>query len=69
LYDTILTTGEEVRCFWGRKVTGAAILFWLNKYMTMLYLVWNLGNLLDLPNNVCVVLSASLGGTQTNLAT
>ncbi|TBU41855.1 hypothetical protein BD309DRAFT_867468, partial [Dichomitus squalens] len=54
LYDTILTTGEEVRCFWGRKVTGAAILFWLNKYMTMLYLVWNLGNLLDLPNNVCV---------------
>ncbi|TBU54967.1 hypothetical protein BD310DRAFT_934758 [Dichomitus squalens] len=55
LYDTILTTGEEVRCFWGRKVTGAAILFWLNKYMTMLYLVWNLGNLLDLPNNSCTL--------------
>ncbi|EJF61357.1 hypothetical protein DICSQDRAFT_35794, partial [Dichomitus squalens LYAD-421 SS1] len=42
LYDTIITTGEEIRCFWGRKITGAVILFWLNKYMTMLVLVWGL---------------------------
>ena len=35
-YDLLITTGEEVRCFWGRRVTGAAILFWLNKYMAIL---------------------------------
>ena len=39
LYDAIITTGEDVRCFWGRKVAGAAILFWLNKYVTSLPLV------------------------------
>ncbi|EJF61393.1 hypothetical protein DICSQDRAFT_37519, partial [Dichomitus squalens LYAD-421 SS1] len=42
LYDAVLTTGQEVTYFWGRRVTGATILFWLNKYMTMLYMVWNL---------------------------
>ncbi|TBU52353.1 hypothetical protein BD310DRAFT_832408, partial [Dichomitus squalens] len=42
LYDSMITSGEEIRCFWGRKITGAAILFWLNKYMTVLDLVWNL---------------------------
>ncbi|TBU52422.1 hypothetical protein BD310DRAFT_832199, partial [Dichomitus squalens] len=42
LYDSIITTGEEIRCFWGRRVTGAAILYWLIKYMTMLDLVWEL---------------------------
>ena len=38
LYDAIIITGEEIRCFWGRKLTGAAVLFWLNKYMTAFYL-------------------------------
>ncbi|TBU22649.1 hypothetical protein BD311DRAFT_675584, partial [Dichomitus squalens] len=45
LYDSTITTGEEIRCFWGRKITGAAILLWLNKYMTALYLVWELASL------------------------
>ena len=36
LYDEIITTGEEIRYFWRRRVTGAAILFWLNKYMAIL---------------------------------
>ncbi|TBU21641.1 hypothetical protein BD311DRAFT_677894, partial [Dichomitus squalens] len=55
LYDAILTTGEEVRCFWGRKLTGAAILFWLNKYLTIIYLVWNLGTLLSISDEVGIV--------------
>ena len=36
LYDATITTGEEIRYFWRRRVTGAAILFWLNKYMAIL---------------------------------
>ncbi|TBU54972.1 hypothetical protein BD310DRAFT_826927, partial [Dichomitus squalens] len=42
LYNSLITTGEEIRCFWGRKVTGTAILFWLNKYLTILEWVWDL---------------------------
>ncbi|TBU39372.1 hypothetical protein BD309DRAFT_983110 [Dichomitus squalens] len=53
LYDTIITTGEEIRCFWGRKITGAVILFWLNKYMTMLVLVWGLATGLNISNESC----------------
>ncbi|TBU57748.1 hypothetical protein BD310DRAFT_791608, partial [Dichomitus squalens] len=47
MYDSIITTGDEVRNFWGRKVTGGAVLFWLNKYMTLLYMVWDLGSNLN----------------------
>ncbi|TBU47599.1 hypothetical protein BD309DRAFT_1016241 [Dichomitus squalens] len=41
-YDAILTTGDDVRCFWGRRVTGAAVLFWLNKYLTILLCFWSI---------------------------
>ena len=54
LYDSIITTGD-VRCFWGHKVTGAAILFWLNKYASLLYFVWNLGAFMEIPEKVCIV--------------
>ncbi|TBU22605.1 hypothetical protein BD311DRAFT_742896 [Dichomitus squalens] len=52
LYDSMITTGGEIRCFWGRKITGAAILFWLNKYITALYLVWELATGLSISNKV-----------------
>ena len=44
--------GDEVRCFWGRKVTGAAILFYLNKYMNILYLVLGLATFLTISDEV-----------------
>ncbi|TBU23300.1 hypothetical protein BD311DRAFT_674265 [Dichomitus squalens] len=53
LYDSIIMTGEEIRCFWGRKITGAAILFWLNKYMTALYLVSDLATFFNLSDKHC----------------
>ncbi|TBU60035.1 hypothetical protein BD310DRAFT_848350 [Dichomitus squalens] len=53
LYDSMITTGEENRCFWGRKITGAAILFWLNKYMTALFLVWDLATGPSISNKSC----------------
>ncbi|EJF61355.1 hypothetical protein DICSQDRAFT_60554, partial [Dichomitus squalens LYAD-421 SS1] len=55
LYDSMITTGEEIRCFWGRKMTGAAILFWLNKYMTVLYLVWELATCFNISDKVCTL--------------
>ncbi|TBU36907.1 hypothetical protein BD309DRAFT_838670, partial [Dichomitus squalens] len=51
-YDSIITTAEEIRCFWGRKITGAAILFWLNKYMSILCLVWTFATFLNISDKV-----------------
>ena len=31
-YEHIITFGEEVRCVWGRRVSGASVLFLLNRY-------------------------------------
>ncbi|TBU52338.1 hypothetical protein BD310DRAFT_832390, partial [Dichomitus squalens] len=63
LYDAIMTTGEEIRCFWGQKITGAAILFWLNKYMSILFLVWALATFLTISDEVCA--PSSLGSNET----
>ncbi|TBU52351.1 hypothetical protein BD310DRAFT_832399, partial [Dichomitus squalens] len=52
LHDSMITTREEIRCFWGRRITGAAILFWLNKYMTTLFLVWDLATALNISDKV-----------------
>ncbi|TBU22629.1 hypothetical protein BD311DRAFT_675624, partial [Dichomitus squalens] len=38
--------------FWGRKVAGATILFWLNKYMTTLCLVWDLASGLNISDEL-----------------
>ena len=52
IYDAIITMGEEIRCFWGRKLTGAAVLFWLNKYMTALLFAWLLAGSLAVSEQV-----------------
>ncbi|TBU60083.1 hypothetical protein BD310DRAFT_848403 [Dichomitus squalens] len=49
----MITTGEEIRCFGGRKIAGAAVLFWMNKYMTILFLVWQLATGLNISDKVC----------------
>ncbi|PIL24668.1 hypothetical protein GSI_12552 [Ganoderma sinense ZZ0214-1] len=40
LYDFALTTGDEVRLFWNRKLTGASVLFLLNKWINVLYFLF-----------------------------
>ena len=52
LYDAVITMDEEIRCFWGRKLTGAAVLFWLNKYMTALLFAWLLAGSLAVSDQV-----------------
>ena len=67
LYDSLITTGEEVRCFWGRKVTGAAILFWLNKYLTALYFILNFGSEAQVSDSVRAIPSVSAHVTLTDI--
>ncbi|PIL24669.1 hypothetical protein GSI_12553 [Ganoderma sinense ZZ0214-1] len=37
LYDSVITIGDEMRFIWGRGLTGAIVLFYLNKYLLILY--------------------------------
>ncbi|KAM5536607.1 hypothetical protein V8D89_009702 [Ganoderma adspersum] len=39
LYDFALTTGDEVRLFWNRRISGSTALFMLNKWLNVLYFV------------------------------
>lgn len=34
-YDYIITFDAEVRCIWRRKISGASVLFVLNRYATL----------------------------------
>ncbi|TBU47615.1 hypothetical protein BD309DRAFT_987966 [Dichomitus squalens] len=53
LYDALITTGDEIQCFWGKKLTGAAILFWLNKYITTFFMVWSITSYFKISDVVC----------------
>lgn len=33
LYDYILTFGDEVELFWGKRLTGSTVLFMANRYL------------------------------------
>lgn len=33
IYDWILTVSDEIRVIWARKMTGAKVLFLLNRYL------------------------------------
>ena len=37
VFEYIITFGTEVQLFWGRRVTGASILFFINRYMRLAY--------------------------------
>ncbi|KAI0794601.1 hypothetical protein C8Q74DRAFT_1249696 [Fomes fomentarius] len=37
IYDYIVTFSDEVRLFWGRRWTGATLLFFLNRYVSLGY--------------------------------
>ncbi|TBU45408.1 hypothetical protein BD309DRAFT_860224 [Dichomitus squalens] len=41
LWEWVITTGEEATHFWNGKLTGASVLFFLNRYLSMGYLLMN----------------------------
>ena len=38
-YDYVLTFPAEVRCIWNRKITGASLLFFVNRYCFLVFKV------------------------------
>ncbi|KAI0788055.1 hypothetical protein C8Q74DRAFT_1196370, partial [Fomes fomentarius] len=41
VYDYFLTLPAEVNLFWKRRRTGAAVLFFANRYLSLLYNIAN----------------------------
>ncbi|PIL30379.1 hypothetical protein GSI_07564 [Ganoderma sinense ZZ0214-1] len=37
LYEYVITLGIEVDLFWGKEITGASIVFFLNRYLALAY--------------------------------
>ncbi|PIL30387.1 hypothetical protein GSI_07572 [Ganoderma sinense ZZ0214-1] len=37
LYEYVITFGVEVDLFWGKEITGASIVFFLNRYFVLVY--------------------------------
>ncbi|CAL1698806.1 unnamed protein product [Somion occarium] len=37
IFDYLLTLSEEIKCIWKRKFTGVTILFFINRYVTLMY--------------------------------
>ncbi len=44
MYEYCITIGKEVRLFWGKKITGAAVLFFVNRYLVLFYNIDILAN-------------------------
>ena len=38
-YEHLITIAREVSCIWSRKFTGATVLFALNRYLLLLYVI------------------------------
>ena len=40
--EYLLTFDQEVRLFWGKKLTGAVALFFVNRYTTIIYTIYDI---------------------------
>ena len=42
LYDYFITLGAEVELFWKKKICRASVLFFLNRYLVLVYQFFNM---------------------------
>ena len=42
IYDYAVTVTYEVRLFWRKKVTGATLLFFANRYLTLFFYIFDI---------------------------
>ena len=42
IYDYVVTVTYEVRLFWRRKATGASLLFFANRYLTLFLYIFEI---------------------------
>ncbi len=67
IYDTFLTFDREVAYFWTpKRVSGAALLFFANKWISMMVYVIALVEFASFPSNKVSSLSLSYGKSDRN---
>ncbi len=67
IYDTFLTFDQEVAYFWTTKrISGAALLFFANKWISMMVYVMGLVEFASFPSNEVRSLSQSHGKSDQN---
>ena len=59
IYEFVVTLDTEVRLFWGRKITGASVVFFLNRYTMLCYAIVSLWQFLPVANSASVSLDMS----------
>lgn len=52
-YECALTIKDEMRLFWKKKLTGATVLFWLNKWLAIVSYAILLVTSLKISGAVC----------------
>ena len=52
VYDYFMTLGREVELFWKGKCRGAAILFYINRYLNLLFSIYELVCIAYIPAQV-----------------
>ncbi|RDX54020.1 hypothetical protein OH76DRAFT_1469432 [Lentinus brumalis] len=53
IYDTLITLDREVACFWNPRRSGASLLFFANKWISMTLYVMTLSEHASFPSNKC----------------
>ncbi|TBU28823.1 hypothetical protein BD309DRAFT_861308 [Dichomitus squalens] len=56
VYEYIITFGYEAKYFWGRKINGAAILLYLNRYISLLLYLLDMLSAITLSDEETIVL-------------
>ncbi|KAM5536634.1 hypothetical protein V8D89_009729 [Ganoderma adspersum] len=52
-YECALTIKDEIQFFWWKKLTGATMLFWLNKWLIIACCAVSLATCFKTSNRVC----------------
>ncbi|PIL30385.1 hypothetical protein GSI_07570 [Ganoderma sinense ZZ0214-1] len=55
LYEYVVTFHMEVDLFWGKEITGASIVFFLNRYLVLAYYLVQLPTWFSLSGSLCPV--------------
>ncbi|KAH9939062.1 uncharacterized protein BXZ73DRAFT_29522, partial [Epithele typhae] len=51
-YEYLITFGQEVELFWGRKINGASVLFFVNRYVVLTVYLLNTSGFAKMSDNV-----------------
>ncbi|EMD31156.1 hypothetical protein CERSUDRAFT_100614 [Gelatoporia subvermispora B] len=69
VYDHVCTIADEVQLIWGRKLTGPTILFYINRWMLMIFAILNVAQVFYHPQTILRSVHQSLQDTGFELHT